>query len=77
MSLDLLFLYDIFMVSFVIYWKNIHLDYKAAFSFYDKNGNGTIDEQELILVMRTLGENPTEDQMTCIMYEVSNSIYNE
>jgi len=45
-------------------------NYKAAFSFYDKNGNGTIDEQELILVMRTLGENPTEDQMTCIMYEM-------
>jgi len=45
-------------------------NYKKAFSIYDKNGNGTIEENELLFLMRTLGENPTEDQMSIIMHEM-------
>ena len=47
------------------------LDYREAFANYDKNGDGTIDENELMYVMRSLGENPSEDQMAYIMHEVS------
>lgn len=45
-------------------------NYREAFANYDKNGDGTIDENELMYVMRSLGENPSEDQMAYIMHEM-------
>ena len=36
---------------------------KAAFSFFDKNGDGVITAKELGTVMQTLGENMTEDEL--------------
>lgn len=56
----------------LLYFKVFLLiDYREAFANYDKNGDGTIDENELMYVMRSLGENPSEDQMAYIMHEVS------
>ena len=36
-------------------------NYKEAFLEFDKDGSGNISMQELGTVMRTLGENPTEE----------------
>ena len=49
-------------------------DYKTAFSIYDRDGKGTIDRNELLHVMRPLGENPTEEQMAIIMQEVGSNL---
>ena len=38
-------------------------NYKEAFLEYDKDGSGNINIKELGTVMRTLGENPTEDEL--------------
>ena len=38
-------------------------NYKEAFLEYDKDGSGNISIAELGTVMRTLGENPTEDEL--------------
>lgn len=45
-------------------------DYKKAFALYDKNSNGTISAKQLLSVMRSLGENPTEEDMHSIMIEM-------
>ena len=50
-------------------WNCINLledeieNYKEAFLEYDKDGSGNISIAELGTVMRTLGENPTEDEL--------------
>jgi calmodulin len=38
-------------------------DYKETFSMFDKDGDGTIDAQELGTVMHSLGINPTESEI--------------
>ena len=38
-------------------------NYKEAFLEYDQDGSGNISIKELGTVMRTLGENPTEDEL--------------
>ena len=38
-------------------------NYKEAFLEYDMDGSGNISIKELGTVMRTLGENPTEDEL--------------
>ncbi|XP_032737483.1 calmodulin-like [Lontra canadensis] len=38
-------------------------EFKAAFSRFDKNGDGTIDTQELGAVMRALGKNLSEAEL--------------
>ncbi|XP_077987328.1 uncharacterized protein LOC144441933 [Glandiceps talaboti] len=37
---------------------------KLAFDKFDKDGNGKITAQELGAVLRSLGQNPTEDELT-------------
>ncbi|XP_033724560.1 uncharacterized protein LOC117314603 [Pecten maximus] len=39
-------------------------DYQETFSLFDKNGNGFIDSKELGIVMRAIGQNPTESELT-------------
>lgn len=45
-------------------------DYKEAFSNFDKDGNGNIDEGELGIVMRSLGYSPTTPQLREMMAKV-------
>ncbi|XP_054446763.1 calmodulin-like [Pteronotus mesoamericanus] len=45
-------------------------EFKAAFTRFDKNGDGTINVQELGDVLRTLGQNPTEDELKNIIAQV-------
>ena len=47
------------------------LVYKEAFSAYDKQKNGTIRIKALIKVLRTLGENPTEDVIERVELELA------
>lgn len=50
-------------------------DYKEAFSNFDKDGNGNIDEGELGVVMRSLGYSPTNQQLKEMMAKVSAGKY--
>ena len=36
---------------------------KEAFSLFDRDGDGTISAKELGTVMRSLGQNPSEDEL--------------
>lgn len=38
-------------------------DFKEAFCIFDKDGDGTISAKELGVVMRSLGQNPTEKEL--------------
>ena len=43
---------------------------KQAFYLFDKNGDGTISEQELSSVLENLGQKPTEEEIKDMMREV-------
>jgi len=45
-------------------------EFREAFSVFDKDGDGTISEKELGTVMRALGLNPTDDELTQMVKEV-------
>ncbi|KAL4239033.1 hypothetical protein ACF0H5_003737 [Mactra antiquata] len=45
-------------------------EFKEAFSLFDKNGDGTISSKELGIVMRALGQNPTEAELTDMINEI-------
>ncbi len=45
-------------------------DYREAFKNFDKNGDGTIDQGELAVVMRSLGYSPTSQQLKDMMDKV-------
>lgn len=38
-------------------------EFKEAFNEFDKDGSGAISTKELLAVMRSLGQNPTEDEV--------------
>jgi len=48
----------------------IYLEFKEAFSLFDKDGDGTITTKELGTVMRSLGQNPTEAELQDMINEV-------
>lgn len=54
--------------------ENISMDFilemKEAFNLFDKNGDGYISAKELGVLMRTLGRNPTEDEIMNMMNEI-------
>lgn len=58
----------------------ISVEFKEAFSLFDKDGDGTITSKELGTVMRSLGQNPTEGELQDMVNEVdadgNNNIYN-
>jgi len=45
-------------------------EFKEAFSLFDKNADGTISSKELGIVMRSLGQNPTEAELQDMINEV-------
>ena len=54
--------------------KDISLDFilemKEAFQLYDKSGDGFLNSKELGELMRSLGRNPTEEEIFNLMAEV-------
>jgi len=48
-------------------------EFKEAFSLFDKSGAGTISTQDLGMVMRSLGQNPTDAELQDMINEVSGS----
>ena len=45
-------------------------EFKEAFSFFDKDGDGAITIEELGTVMRSLGSHPTERELQDMINEV-------
>lgn len=45
-------------------------EYRDAFKFFDKDGNGYITTRELGAIMRSLGQNPTETELQDMVNEV-------
>ncbi|KAI1709841.1 EF hand domain-containing protein [Ditylenchus destructor] len=46
------------------------IEYKEAFRLFDKDGNGSISSKELGVAMRSLGQNPTEQELLDMVNEV-------
>ena len=55
------------MKSFLVF---PFVEFKEAFSLFDKDGDGTITTKELGTVMRSLGQNPTEAELQDMINEV-------
>ena len=51
-------------------WMCFVSEYREAFTMFDKDGDGTISTKELGIVMRSLGQNPTEQELQEIINEV-------
>ena len=47
-------------------------EFKEAFRLFDTDGDGTISTSELGIVMRSLGQNPTEKDLEEMIKEVDN-----
>ena len=45
-------------------------EYREAFNWFDRDGSGAISSNELDLALRSLGQNPSEDELEAIMKEV-------
>ena len=45
-------------------------EFKEAFSLFDKDGDGTITTTELGVVMKSLGQNPTEQELKDMLHEI-------
>lgn len=48
----------------------LNAEFKEAFDEFDKDGSGTISTKELLGVMRSMGQNPTEDELLALVMEV-------
>ena len=46
------------------------IELREAFSLFDKDGGGSISSSELAAVMRSLGQNPTEDELKEMIADV-------
>jgi len=46
-----------------------HAEFKEAFNEFDKDGSGTISNKELLHVLRSIGQNPTEDEILELVME--------
>jgi Ca2+-binding EF-hand superfamily protein len=47
-------------------------EYTQAFQVFDKDGDGFINRQELKTILRSLGQNPTDDDIEQLMQTVDN-----
>lgn len=50
-------------------WEVIDLEFRQAFILYDKDSDGAISPKVLGNAMRTLGQNPTEDELKDLINE--------
>lgn len=57
------------LLKLKIYFIGI-TEFKEAFSLFDAKGNGAISQQDLGVVMRSLGQNPTEKEIEIMIKEV-------
>ena len=48
----------------------LFLEYRDAFALFDKRGDGKIDSDQIGDVLRALGLNPTEAEVTKIVQEI-------
>lgn len=55
-------------VFYSIFFFNAEL--REAFSLFDKDGSGTISNDELEVVMKSLGQNPTQSELAQMIQEV-------
>ena len=46
---------------------------KEAFFFTDRDGSGSIDRQELALMLKSLGQHPTDEELDRMMHEADQS----
>ena len=44
-------------------------DYRGVFDMFDADGGGTISVEELSVIMRSIGMNPTEEEVLMMMRE--------
>ena len=59
---------------FLPWWTNnlvvISPEFREAFSLFDRDGDGTITTKELGTVMKSLGQNPTDQELLEMIEEV-------
>ena len=60
----------IFVQYFGFLSLNVSPEIKEAFQLFDKDGSGFISSKELGMVMRSLGQNPTEQELMEMINEV-------
>lgn len=48
----------------------LHVEFREAFCLFDKDGDGTITTSELGIVMRSLGQTPTDSELKDMIHEV-------
>jgi len=48
----------------------LNAEFKEAFDEFDKDRSGNISTKELLGVMRSMGQNPTEDELLALVMEV-------
>jgi calmodulin len=48
----------------------MYAEFKQAFHVFDKDGDGTISVKELGIVMRSLGQNPSDEELKEMIDEV-------
>ena len=61
---------NIWLALRTIWFITLSADFKEAFSLLDKDGDGTINTKELGILMRSLGQNPTEQELEEIIREI-------
>ena len=50
--------------------SRIFSEFREAFSLFDKDGDGTISAKELGTVLKSLGQNPSEEELEELIEEV-------
>ena len=45
-------------------------EFRQAFKLFDKDGDGTVSTNELGVVMRSLGQSPTDEELQAMINEV-------
>jgi len=48
----------------------LRADFKEAFDLFDKDGDGTVSTRELVVVMRSIGLQPSLEEIQVMMDEI-------